>query len=93
MERCEAVRCRAEGFPSDVALACGAMLKAPPRLDAPRWTSWGAALGGSNRTSGDPADMGSHDLTARTGAFAAGIDYHVAPDANVGLALAGGGTS
>ncbi|HEY4407015.1 MAG TPA: autotransporter domain-containing protein [Xanthobacteraceae bacterium] len=84
---------RAESFPTDVALAYGAMLKAPPRLDAPRWTSWAAAFGGSNRTNGDPAVVGSHDLAARAGAFAAGIDYHIAPDTIVGLALAGGGTS
>jgi outer membrane autotransporter protein len=37
--------------------------------------------------------MGSHDVSAHAGGFAAGIDYHVSPDTIVGFALAGGGTS
>ena len=58
-----------------------------------RWSVWGGAYGGYNKTSGDPVVVGSHDLTARTGGFAAGMDYRVAPGTVVGFALAGGGTN
>jgi outer membrane autotransporter protein len=72
------------------------VVKAPP-VKAPsfdqRWSAWGGAYGGSNRTSGDPAIVGSHDLSARTAGFAGGLDYRVTPNTVVGLALAGGGTS
>src|SRR4029453_10219029 len=59
----------------------------------PRWTAWGGAYGGSNRTPGDPAVTGSHDLSARTAGFAGGLDYRVTPNTVVGVALAGGGTN
>lgn len=36
--------------------------------------------------------VGSHDLTARAGGVASGLDYHVGPNAVLGFALAGGGT-
>ncbi|MGZ3351731.1 MAG: autotransporter outer membrane beta-barrel domain-containing protein, partial [Xanthobacteraceae bacterium] len=49
--------------------------------------------GGSNRTSGDPAIIGSHDLSARTAGFAGGLDYRLTPDTVVGFALASGGTN
>ena len=58
-----------------------------------RWTAWGGAYGGSNRTSGDQAVVGSHDLSARTAGFAGGLDYHLSRDSVVGFALAGGGTN
>ncbi len=82
---------RAQAFPSDVALAYASVLKAPPKPVA-HWTTWAAAFGGSNQTNGDPT-VGSHDQTARAGAVAAGMDYHVAPDTILGFSLAGGGTS
>jgi autotransporter-associated beta strand protein len=86
---------RDEALPDDVALAYSKALKAPPVL-APsfdqRWTAWGGAYGGGNRTSGDPA-IGSHDLSANTAGFAAGLDYRLGPNSVVGLALAGGGTN
>ena len=37
--------------------------------------------------------VGSHDLSARTAGFAAGLDYRLTPDTVVGFALAGGGTN
>jgi uncharacterized protein with beta-barrel porin domain len=83
---------RAQAFPSDVALAYASVLKAPPKA-IPHWTAWGAAFGGDSRINGDPSGVGSHDLTARAGAVAAGIDYHVSPDTIVGFSLAGGGAS
>jgi outer membrane autotransporter protein len=58
----------------------------------PRWTLWGGAYGGANRTSGDLTVTGSHDLSARTTGFTSGLDYRVTPDTVVGFALAGGGT-
>jgi autotransporter-associated beta strand protein/T5SS/PEP-CTERM-associated repeat protein len=80
----------------DVALAYAAVLKAPKAQPAPtfeqRWGVWGAGYGGSNRTSGDPTLLGSHDLSARTAGFAGGFDYRFSPDTTVGVAFAGGGT-
>jgi outer membrane autotransporter protein len=85
-----------EQLPDDVALAYSKVLKAPP-MQAPvyelRWTAWGGAYGGGNRTSGDPAVLGSHDLSASTAGFAGGLDYHLSHDSVVGFALAGGGTN
>src|SRR5262245_55572627 len=77
-----------EELPDDIALAYAKLLKAPaPSLPSPasggglgwgqRWTVWGAGYGGSNRTSGDPAVVGSHDLAARAAGGAAGFDYHL----------------
>jgi autotransporter-associated beta strand protein len=84
-----------ETMPPEVALAYASVLKAPPMAPVyePRWTAWGGAYGGSNRTTGDLAIIGSHDLSARTVGGAAGLDYHLTPDTVVGLALAGGGTN
>ena len=72
------------------------MFKAPqkalPPVYEPRWTAWGGAYGGSNRTSGDLAVIGSHDVSARTVGVAGGLDYRLTPDTVVGFAFAGGGT-
>jgi outer membrane autotransporter protein len=87
---------RREALPADVALAYASVLKAPavrPPATEPRWGVWGGAFGGANRTSGDPAVVGSHDLAARTAGFAGGFDYRLTPDSVVGLALAGAGTN
>jgi outer membrane autotransporter protein len=84
-----------ENMPPDIAHAYAAVLKAPPKptpIYEPRWTVWGGAYGGSNRTSGDIAFIGSHDLAARTVGFAGGFDYRLTPNTVVGLAFAGGGT-
>jgi hypothetical protein len=84
-----------EELPDDIALAYSKILKAPPKPATfeQRWSVWGAGYGGSNRTSGDPTIVGSHDLAARTAGGAAGLDYRLAPGTVVGLALAGGGTN
>jgi autotransporter-associated beta strand protein len=84
-----------EAMPADIALAYAKVFKEPPApmpVYEPRWTAWGGAYGGSNRTSGDLAVTGSHDLSARTAGFTSGLDYRVTPDTVVGFALAGGGT-
>src|SRR5260370_28199544 len=84
-----------ETMPPEIALAYASVLKAPPApvpVYEPRWTVWGGAYGGSNRTTGDLAVIGSHDLSARTVGFAGGFDYRLTPDTVVGLAFAGGGT-
>jgi autotransporter-associated beta strand protein len=84
-----------ETMPREIALAYASVLKAPPKavpVYEPRWTVWGGAYGGSNRTSGDLAVIGSHDLSARTVGVAGGFDYRLTPDTLVGLAFAGGGT-
>src|SRR6476619_8641137 len=83
-------------MPPDIAHAYAAVLKAPPKavpVYEPGLSVWGGAYGGGNRTSGDPAVLGSHDLTASTAGFAGGLDYRVTPDTVVGVALAGGGSS
>jgi len=84
-----------EELPDDIALAYAKLLKAPPKPASfdERWSVWGAGYGGGNRTSGDPAVVGSHDLSARTAGGAAGLDYHLSRDSVVGVALAGGGTN
>ena len=88
---------RADAFPTDVALAYASVLKAPvykaPVAYEAHWTSWGAAFGGGSTTNGDPAGAGTNSVSAHTGAFAAGLDYHVAPDTILGVALAGGGVN
>jgi uncharacterized protein with beta-barrel porin domain len=87
---------RADTFPSDVTLGYASVLKAPvykaPVYEA-HWTSWGAAFGGGSTTNGDPAGAGTNSVSAHTGAFAAGLDFHVAPDTILGVALAGGGVN
>ena len=84
-----------EELPDDIALAYAKLLKAPPKPASfeQRWSVWGAGYGGGNRTSGDPAVVGSHDLSARTAGGTAGLDYHLSRDSVVGVALAGGGTN
>jgi YVTN family beta-propeller protein/autotransporter-associated beta strand protein len=85
-----------EAMPPDIAHTYAAALKAPPKavpIYEPRLTAWGGAYGGSNRTSGDLAVIGSHDLSASTVGFAGGLDYRLTPDTVVGFALAGGGTN
>ncbi|MBR0842725.1 autotransporter domain-containing protein [Bradyrhizobium liaoningense] len=82
-------------LPADIALAYNKVLGAPAAnaaAFAERWTAWGTAFGGTNRTSGDPVVIGSHDLSARAGGVAAGADYHFNRDALIGFALSGGGT-
>jgi uncharacterized protein with beta-barrel porin domain len=83
-----------EYFPSDIALAYDAILKAPPKPMNPDrpWSVWGTAYGGGDKTNGDPT-IGSTTFTANTFGFAAGLDYHAAPDSVLGFALAGGGTN
>jgi outer membrane autotransporter protein len=85
-----------ETTPPEIALAYASVLKAPSApvpVYEPRWTAWGGAYSGSNRTTGDLAVIGSHDLSASTVGFAAGLDYHLMPDTVAGFALAGGGTN
>ena len=86
-----------EAMPPEIALAYASVFKAPAAATAPvyepRWTTWGGAYGGGNRTSGDPTVIGSHDLSANTAGFAGGFDYRLTPNSVVGLAVAGGGTN
>jgi YVTN family beta-propeller protein/autotransporter-associated beta strand protein len=85
-------------MPEEIALAYSKVMKTPVYKATPittfeqRWTAWGAGFGGYNKTSGDPAVVGSHDLSARTAGFATGMDYRFAPGTVAGFALAGGGT-
>src|SRR5262249_32623755 len=90
-------------LPPEIANAYNAVFKAPvaPVAYAPRWGAWASAYGGCNNRrrgpvvgrSGDPIVIGSHDLIARAGGYAAGLDHRIGPDTVVGLALAGGFTN
>jgi uncharacterized protein with beta-barrel porin domain len=73
------------------ALAFKAPVEAAP--GPRRWSIWAAAYGGGGNINGDPAGVGSNNLTTREGGFATGLDYLVAPDTLVGFALAGGGAA
>jgi hypothetical protein len=85
---------QAASLPPDIAAVYNSVLKASPPATTfdQRWTTWGAAFGGSNTTAGDAA-VGSHDSTAQIYGYAAGMDYHYSPDGILGFALAGGGTN
>jgi outer membrane autotransporter protein len=76
-----------EAFGADMPVKA----RPPAAVFAQRWTVWGSAYGGRNRTDGD-AVVGSNDLTASTAGFAAGADYRVSPNTVLGLATAIGET-
>ena len=82
----------AEALPPEIARGYSDLKSPLPAMKAPimepRWTAWGGAFGGWNKTSGDPV-VGSHDLTARNAGIAAGLDYRATPNTVVGFALAG----
>jgi len=85
-----------EAMPPEIALAYAKVFKEPPApipVYEPRWTAWGGAYGGSNRTTGDTIISGSNNLSASTAGFAGGLDYHLTRDTLIGFALAGGGTN
>jgi outer membrane autotransporter protein len=63
----------------------------PAAIYEQRWSVWGAAYGGRNRTDGEPV-IGSNDLTAKAYGFAAGADYRVSPSSVIGAAFAIGET-
>jgi outer membrane autotransporter protein len=75
------------------AYAADMPVKAPPLGPSfeQRWSVWGSAYGGQNRTDGDPV-VGSNDLRATAGGFAAGADYRVSPSSVIGAAVAIGET-
>jgi uncharacterized protein with beta-barrel porin domain len=80
-------------LPPDIALAYAGVLKAPPMQNFDQlWSAWGAGFGGSSTTDGNAA-VGSNNVTASDYGFAAGMDYHAAPNTVLGFALAGGGTN
>lgn len=76
------------------AAAIGTVVKALSLVPdvAPRWRVWAGAYGGDATFRGDGA-TGSHDLGVRNWGIAGGADYLVAPNAVLGVALAGGEAS
>ena len=58
-----------------------------------RWSIWGTAFGGYNKTNGDPVVAGTNTVTARDYGLAAGLDYRLTSSTTVGVALAGGATN
>jgi outer membrane autotransporter protein len=75
------------------AFAAALSAKAAPPVPSTgqRWGVWGSAYGGRNRTDGD-AVVGSNDLKATVGGFAAGADYRVSATSVIGAAVAIGET-
>jgi uncharacterized protein with beta-barrel porin domain len=67
---------QSEPLPREIADAYAAAMpvKAQPAAFAQRWSVWGAAYGGVNKTDGNLL-TGAQDLTARAYGFAAGADY------------------
>ena len=53
----------------------------------------GAAASAAQAAAAATLPSGSHDLSARTARFAAGLDYRLTPDTVAGFTLAGGGTN
>jgi autotransporter-associated beta strand protein len=83
------------GLPDAASAYARMPVKAPPPAPAPfdaRWTVWGAAYGASG-TFNSNAAIGSHDLTARSGGFAGGIDYRLGPNTVIGFAASGSSLS
>ena len=74
--------------------AFAAYTKAPAAVPfvEQRWSVWGSAYGGRNRTDGD-AVVGSNDLRATAAGFAVGADYRVLPGTVIGAAVAVGENS
>jgi autotransporter-associated beta strand protein len=68
--------------------------KAPPLQPTfeQRWSMWGAAFGGSQRTDGN-AVVGSNDTRSSLYGIAVGADYRFSPNTLAGFAIAGGGTN
>ena len=58
---------------------------ATPKPDGIFGKDRGTGDGGSNRSSGDVAVVGSHDLSARTAGGSARLDYRLAPGTVVGF--------
>ncbi len=85
----------AEPLPREIADAYAAAMpvKAAPQNAMQRWSVWSAAYGGANKTQGDGAVAGSHDVAPRGYGFAVGADYRAAPGTLLGFSIAGGGTS
>ena len=80
-------------LPPDVALIYAATFDTPSEGPSDqRWSVWGTGYGGSGTTGGN-ATIGSHNLSAQTYGYAAGVDYRLSPSTVAGFALAGGGTS
>jgi outer membrane autotransporter protein len=73
-----------------------AMAPASPVTKAPaqtpferRWTAWAAGYGAQGSFAGDPAVIGSHDLSASNAGVAGGIDYRLSTNTVIGAAATG----
>ncbi|HEX7791440.1 MAG TPA: autotransporter outer membrane beta-barrel domain-containing protein [Afipia sp.] len=82
---------RPSNVPAGVASAFARFNKAPNGYE-PRYSMWGTAFGGGNKSSG-VSTLGISDTSTTVGGFAAGVDYKFSPNSMIGFSLAGGGTS
>jgi outer membrane autotransporter protein len=88
---------RVLGYGPETASAAGApfaSLDQPPigaASDPRLWEIWAGVHGGYRDNDGDDG-AGTHDRSSSHGGIAVGIDYRIAPDTKVGLAVGGGRT-
>lgn len=73
------------------AMSAAMPVKAEPARDG-RYAAWANGYGGQTSIDGNNV-VGSHQTNVRGYGFAAGLDFRVAPEALVGFAMAGGGSS
>jgi outer membrane autotransporter protein len=59
-----------------------------PTIYQPRWRAWVTAFDGTAKLDGE-AGVGSASLSRNTGGLAGGLDYQLAPDTLLGLAIGG----
>ncbi|MGC1776384.1 MAG: autotransporter domain-containing protein [Xanthobacteraceae bacterium] len=84
---------QSEALPADIASAYASVIKPPPLAPfEQRWSAWGEAFGGYNKTDGNTA-AGTNTVTATAFGFAGGEDYHFSPDTFAGFAVAGAGSN
>ncbi|MGH6770434.1 MAG: autotransporter outer membrane beta-barrel domain-containing protein, partial [Xanthobacteraceae bacterium] len=76
------------GYAPEEAFAANFPVKAPRVASFnQRWSVWGAAYGGRNRTDGEPVAVGSHDTAVNAAGFAGGVDYRISANTVIGAAL------
>lgn len=83
-----------ESEPTPAARSIFSTLDQPTPASEPdpsRWEFWAGGYGGYDETDGDPS-TGAHDRTSRNSGIAAGADYGVTPDIDLGFALGLGST-
>jgi outer membrane autotransporter protein len=63
------------------------------RAAAPRRNVWASGFTGSDLTTGDGTDPGSHKFKAHVAGFAGGVDWTAAPNVTLGVAVSAGSSN